>query len=41
MTCTPGIDIVKMALIEWEKVVNRVARKIVRRKRIVCGRSVS
>ena len=41
MTCTPGIDTVKMALIEWEKVVNRVARKIVGRKRIVCGCSVS
>ena len=41
MTCTPGIDTVKMALIEWEKVVNRVARKIVGRKKIVCGRSVS
>ena len=41
MTCTPGIDTVKMALIEWEKVVNRVAREIVGRKRIVCGHSVS
>ena len=30
-----------MALSEWEKVVNRVAREIVGRKRIVCGRSVS
>ena len=28
---------VKMALSEWEKVVNRVAREIVGRKRIVCG----
>ena len=41
MTCTSGIDTVKMALSEWEKVVNRVAREIVGRKRIVCGRSVS
>ena len=41
MTCTSGIDTVKMALSEWEKVVNRVARRIVDRKRIVCGRSVS
>ena len=37
MTCTSGRDIVKMALSEWEKVVNRVAREIVGRKRIVCG----
>ena len=35
------IDTVKMALSEWVEVVNRVARKIVGRKRIVCGRSVS
>ena len=41
MTCTSGIDTVKMALSEWEKVVNRVARRIIDRKRIVCGRSVS
>ena len=41
MTCTSGIDTVKMALSEWEKVVNRVAREIVGRKRIVCGHSVS
>ena len=41
MTYTSGIDTVKRALSEWEKVVNRVARKIVDRKRIVCGRSVS
>ena len=41
MTCTSGIDTVKMALSEWEKVVNRVAREIVGRKRIVCGCSVS
>ena len=41
MTCISGIDTVKMALSEWEKVVNRVAREIVGRKRIVCGRSVS
>ena len=40
MTCTSGIDIVKMALREWEKVVNRVAREIVGRKRIVCSGSV-
>ena len=41
ITCTSGIDTVKMALSEWEKVVNRVAREIVGRKRIVCGRYVS
>ena len=41
MTCTSGIDTVKMALSEWEKVVNRVARRIIDRKRIACGRSVS
>ena len=34
------IDTVKMALSEWEKVVNRAARKIVGRKRIVCSRSI-
>ena len=41
MTCTSGIDTFKMALSEWEKVVNRVTREIVGRKRIVCGCSVS
>ena len=40
MTCTSGIDTVKMVLSEWEKVVNRVAREIVGRKRIACCRTV-
>ena len=29
LQCTSGIDTVKMALSEYEKVVNRVAREIV------------
>ena len=37
MTRTSGTDTVKMALSEWDKVVNRVAREIVGRERIVCA----
>ena len=41
MTCTSGIDTVKVALSEWEKVVNRVAKGDCWWKIIVCGHSVS
>ena len=37
---TSNVESVRKALSEWEKVVSRVARDVIGKKRIVCGRSV-